>query len=270
MLHCPLLILNFPLWVVTVAAADAPAHNVFIEVQPHRPVVLVGEPVLVTAQVVNGGTGTATLIHHNAPTLDQHTLSVVDLQLGVDEEHFKGWSDRLRIVHRTSPRSLAAGTSITVDLVLLFNAESGLFADEPGRYWIRGRIWVHDIGEILSVPVAIDVRDPTGADRSHWQWLSDHVQEYGRVVQVPWEAKPSEEFLDGANRICESTSIYAEYLALFLSRSFHEGPNKDAARSVSYAEIAKAKASSERVRELASRISSAIANRRPAVPPTPP
>jgi hypothetical protein len=75
------------------------------------------------------------------------------------------------------------------------------------------------------------------------------------LVQVPWEAKPSEEFVREAARMCEtSQAIHVEYLALFLSRWYDEGAGKDRERTAHFAEIAKTRASSDRVRMEAGKV----------------
>ncbi|MEK6674391.1 MAG: hypothetical protein AABZ47_01905 [Planctomycetota bacterium] len=109
--------------------------------------------------------------------------------------------------------------------------------------------------EFEAPPVQIEIREPPRAERAVWEWLNEHKDEYGRLVQVPWEAKLSEEFVQECDRICTQTnSLYGEYLALFLSRWYREGPNKDAQQSARFAEIAKAKATSEKVRTEAEKL----------------
>jgi hypothetical protein len=234
---------------VPFTAASAPQDAIRVHVEPHKSVVILGEPVLVTATVVNAGSEPVKLIHHHAPTLLRSELSVVALRFGADEEHFKEWSDRLRPLVETGPRTLAPGESVTVDLVMLFNSRDGFFATEPGRYRVQGRIYVHDIGEILSPPVEIEVREPTPADRPTWEWLNTNKEEYGRMVQIPWEAKLSNEFVRGCGRRCESSqSTYAVFLARFLSQSYKYGPKKNFKEARRFAEIAKARASSDKTR----------------------
>jgi hypothetical protein len=213
-------------------------------------VVDLGEPVLITATVTNEGSEPVKLIHHNAPTLLQSSLSVVALRLGGDEEHLKEWSDELRPRNKMEPKLLPPGESIAVDLVMLFNRKNGFFTESPGTYWISGRVATPgNRVEVFAPPVEIEVREPSPSDRSAWEWLDAHKEEYGRLVQVPWEAKPSEEFLEESAQLCDtSSSGYVEYLALFLSRSYREGPKKDAAQAARFAEIAKARASSEKIR----------------------
>jgi hypothetical protein len=245
--------------------APAMGHDVTVRIGVHKPVFALGEAVIVSATVVNNGTEAAKLMHHNAPTLMEDKVSTVDLLFGPDPERLKRWSDRLRDARRTNPRSLAPGESVTVDLVMLFNAEDGFFATEPGRYWIQGRIVAHDIGEVLSPPVPIEIREPSPSDRATWGWLNAHKEEYGRLVQIPWEAKPSDEFLQESARLCDtSPSAYVEYLALFLSRSYREGPKKDAVQAARFAEIAKGRATSEKIRAEADKI---LAAKPPPVSP---
>jgi hypothetical protein len=178
---------------------------------------------------------------------------------GINDEHFNRWDDRLRPTEKTEPTLLPAGESTSVDLVMLFNQKDGFFATASGKYWISGRVYSH--GDIVAAPVAIEVREPSGTDRPVWEWLNDHKEVYGRLVQVPWssETKLSDEFVRECDRICtETTSAYAEYLAYFLSRWYREGPGKDAPQSAEesrrFAEIAKAKASSEKVRAEAEKL----------------
>jgi hypothetical protein len=243
-------------------AASASDDALDVRVEPHKSVVFVGEPVLITAVVTNSGSEPVEVIHHNAPSL-YGTLSVVDLLLGANEEHLKRWDDLLRPAIRTEPRLVPPGGSITVDLVMLFNSKDGFFATEPGRYWIRGRIFAN--GEVLGPSVAIEVRAPSPSDQATWEWLNAHKEEYGRLVQIPWEAKLSEEFLQESARLCDtSPSAYVEYLALFLSRSYREGPKKDAAQAARFADIAKARASSEKIRAEAEKL---VSKGEPKSPP---
>ncbi|MEK6674388.1 MAG: hypothetical protein AABZ47_01890 [Planctomycetota bacterium] len=228
-----------------------------VRVEPHKAVIVLGEPVLITTTVTNEGSEPMKLSHHNVPTIDQHSLSVVDLMFGADEENLEHWSDYLRPLGKTGPRTLAPDESLSFDLVMLYNRKDGFFATTPGKYWIQGRVVIapSPYVEILTTPIAIEVREPPRAERAVWQWLSANKDEYGRLVQVPWEAKLSEEFVQECNRICtETTSSYGEYLALFLSRWYCEGPNKDAAKSQRFAEIAKVKATSEKVRTEADKL----------------
>ncbi len=217
--------------------------------------VAIGQPVLFSVTVINHLKDTVKLINHNAPTLEAGTLSSVDLLLSEDGGHFERWSDRLRPRERTEPSILLAGERIEIDLVLLFSLRGGFFATESGKYLVRVRIVAHDLGEILSAPIAIEVREPSPSDRTAWQWLDAHKEEYGRLVQIPWEAELSDEFAREAGRLAEtSRSVYAEYLALFLGRWYDEGKGKDAEQAARFAEIAKAKASSEKVRSEAEKL----------------
>ncbi|MEK6674439.1 MAG: hypothetical protein AABZ47_02155 [Planctomycetota bacterium] len=237
--------------------APVSADMLTVEVTPHKSVVVLGEPVLISATVANTGPEPVKLIHHNAPTLVRERWSVVDLKLGQGEAQPKRWSDELRELIEASHKFLPPGEIISVDLVMLYNRENGFFATTPGKYWIQGRIVIapSPYVEILTTPISIEVREPPRAERVVWQWLNEHKDVYGRLVQVPWEAKLSEEFVQECDRICtETTSAYGEYLALFLSRWYREGPNKDAAKSQRFAEIAKAKASSEKVRTEAEKL----------------
>jgi hypothetical protein len=159
---------------------------------------------------------------------------------------------------------------------MLFNARDGFFTTHPGTYWLQGRISANGIGDVLSPEVAIEVREPARAERSTWEWLDAHKEEYGRLVQVPWEAKLSDEFIAGCRSLCDtSDSVYVQYLALFLSRWYGEGPGKDHAEAARYAEIAQARASSEMMRNLASKAlvrfarSAAAAAEEKATEPTP-
>lgn len=236
--------------VVTPAFATAEAA-LDVHVEPHKSLVVVGEPVLITAVVTNRGLEPVKLILHNAPTIALYPHSVADLQFGRDELHLKHWSDGLRKVRKTAPKVLAPGETIMIDLVMLFSREDGFFAREPGKYWVQGRIVIdaNSYIEILSPPVPIEVRAPSTKDQRTWRWLDARKEEYGRLVQIPWEAKLSDEFLADCARTCDtSQSPYVEYLALFLSRWYREGPQKDAQQSARFAEIAKARASSEKIR----------------------
>ena len=237
--------------------ASASDDTLDVRVEPHKSVVIVGEPLLITATVTNRGSEPVQLIHHDAPTLALYPRSVVELRLGPDEEHLVAWSDGFRKLAKTAPRLLPPGESITVDLVMLFNSQDGFFTTTPGKYWISGRVVVvaKPYVEIVSTPVEIEVREPSPSDKAAWEWLNAHKEDYGRLVQVPWRGKLSEEFLRECNRTCDtSPSGYVEYLALFLSRSYREGPKKDAAQAARFAEIARAKASSEKTRSEAEKL----------------
>lgn len=255
--RCPFAFV-WALWLAPLAGA-ASEDALTVRVEPHKFAVVMGEPVLVTATVTNGGSGDVKLIHHNGPTLAHVPFCAVALRFGAEEERLNEWSDGLRPVKKMGPKLLPPGESIAIDLVMLFSREDGFFADKPGTYWIQGRIVAHDIGQVLSPPVKIEVHEPSVSDRSVWQWLDAHKEEYGRLVQVPWEAKSSDEFLQESARLCDtSRSTYVEYLALFLSRSYREGAKKDAAKAVRFAEIAKARASSEKSRAEADKLSRAV------------
>ncbi|MEK6674437.1 MAG: hypothetical protein AABZ47_02145 [Planctomycetota bacterium] len=244
------------LW-LTALSGLAWGESLAVRVEPHKAVVIVGEPILVSAMVTNEGSGPVELIHHNGPTLAHIPFCVAALRFGDDEERLNEWSDNLRVREKMEPKLLPPGESITVDLVMLYNRKDGFFAVTPGKYWIQGRVVIapSPYVEILTAPIAIEVREPPRAERAVWQWLSANKDEYGRLVQVPWEAKLSEEFVQECDRICtQTTSLYDEYLAYFLSRWYREGPNKDAAKSQRFAEIAKAKATSEKVRTEAEKL----------------
>jgi len=246
-------------FVTSAASSSGDALNVRVE--PHKSTFFVGEPVLITAVVTNPGSEPVKVFYHNAPTLAPDPPSIVDLLFGADELHVEHWSDGLRKVSKMGPKLIAPGESVTIDLVMLFSREDGFFVKVPGTYWIQGRAVIASSPyvEVLSPPVAIEVREPSRVDRSAWQWLDAHKEEYGRLVQTPWEAKMSDEFLEECDRLCSaSQSKYVEYLALFLSRSYREGPKKDAAEAGRFADIAKTKASSEKIRSEADKLSRAV------------
>jgi ketosteroid isomerase-like protein len=150
---------------------------------------------------------------------------------------------------------------VTLELVVLYRRTEGFAFKEPGQHWVSAKIVaVNPAGgnprnyDIAAEPVAITVREPAGRERATWEWLQIHKDEYGRLVQVPWEAELSEEFVNGCHELCDtSDSVYVEYLALFLSRWYGEGQGKNPAEAAKFAEIARARASSEMVRDLASK-----------------
>lgn len=245
----------------TMVSADdiAGSSSIVVEVRPHKYSILIGEPLVVSMKVTSHASEVVEIIHHNSPTLSRRELSIVDLLLGTDAEHMEHWSDLLRPLYRTSPRRLAPRERVEIDLVMLFNSEDGFFATKSGKYWIQGRavttLKEQEYTEFLSEPIEIEVREPTPTERGTWMWLDGHKEEYGRLVQIPWEVKPSESFLAECDRLCRETSTpYVEYLAYFLSRSYREGPNKNAEQSTRYAEIAKTKATSEKIRTEAEKL----------------
>jgi hypothetical protein len=236
-------------------SVTARAGDVSVNVEPHKTVVQLGEPLVVSTTVYNGGRGAVEIFQQNTPTLVYSQPCVVEVRFGADEKQLKRWDDRLRPSRKTEPVVVAPGKSVAVDLVMLFNSRDGFFAKTPGKYWISGRIVTTDRLEVLAPPVEIEVREPAPSDQATWDWLNAHREEYGRLVQVPWEATLSDEFVKECDRLCStSPSTYVEYLALFLSRSYREGPKKDTAEAARFAEIAKARGSSEKIRTEADKI----------------
>lgn len=241
------------------SCTSAFAHDVTVEIHTEKVHYRLGEPVLVSATVVNGSEAPVKLIHHNAPTLSERTFSIVDLRLGSTPDQMERWGDDLRDRLATVPRTIQPREKIEVDLIMLYNnRQKGFFAASPGRYYIAGRIVVvaNPYVEIISSPVAIDIVQPSSdVDRTNWQWLDANKEEYGRMVQVPWSADLSDSFLREAGRRCEtSQSIYSEYLGLFLSRAYREGPKKDADLSSRFAQIAKERATSDKLRSEAEKL----------------
>lgn len=232
-----------------VALSDpGPEDKLTLRLELHKTEVIVGEPVLITATAENEGSEPLELIYHNAPTLRE--MSVVDLRLGTDENQMKRWSGELRPAERVQPRILRPGESVTVEMVMLFNRRNGFFAESTGTFWIAGRavIRAKPYIEVLTTPIKIEVREPPRADRATWAWLDAKKEEYGRLIQIPWMAKLSEEFVRECANTCDTShSTYAEYLALSLSRWYREGPRKDVQQATRFAEIAKERASSERI-----------------------
>jgi len=140
---------------------------------------------------------------------------------------------------------------------MLYNRKAGFWADAPGTYWISGRAVVvaNPYVEILSEPVKIEVREPLEKDRSTWEWLDAHKDEYGRLVQIPWMAELPEEFVQACAQKAEtSESTYEGYVALSLSRWYRDGTGKDAQQAARFARIAKRSASSDRVRAEAEKL----------------
>jgi len=250
---------------------SALAHDVSVEVYTEKAQYVLGEPVLVSAAVTNNSQDPVRLIHHHAPTLKEVQLSIVDFRFGSTADRMTRWADDLRDLVDFAPMAIEPHQKVNVDLIMLFNGENGFFATSPGRYYISGRVVIdaNPYIEVLSEPIEIEVLQPsTVADRVNWQWLDMHKEEYGRMVQVPWEAELSDEFLQEARRRCETAqSKYSEYLGLFLSRAYREGPKKDAELSAHFAEIAKARATSERIRSEAEKI---LRTPRIEPPPAPP
>lgn len=245
------------------------AQQITVEIQSHKTMVVLGEPVFISATVVNHGPEAVNLIHHNAPTVTQGQLSVIDLCLSGEGTESKRWGHGFGIVKKTSPKLLPPERSMTIDMIMLFNREDGFFATTPGKYWMAGRVVIdtNPYLEVFSDPFEIEVRAPSAMiDSRNWDWLSTNKGEYGRMVQVPWVAKLSDEFLREAGRRCEaSQSIYNEYLGLFLSRCYREGPKKDAELASRFAQIALERATTDKIRSEAEKLL-----RNPRVEPTAP
>ena len=257
---------GFSVVLLLLSMKESSGQDLAVEVRPHAKTVAFGEPLIVTAVVVNNQPNTAVIIHHNAPLL-RNAPSMVDLKLGTNRNDLRRWDARLGVDRRTEPSRLAAGEGGTIELVMLYSSRDGFFAIQPGTYWIQGRI-VADTGEVLSDPVPIEVREPSPEDKAAWEWINAHKEEYGRLVQVPWEAKLSEEFRTGAEELCEKTpTVYTEYVAYFLSRWYREGPGKERPdalqQSDRFAEIARAKATSDKLRAEAEKVLSASQSKKP-------
>jgi len=223
-----------------------------IRVEPDKSTVILGEPVFITATAMNRGSKPVELIYHNAPAYAGYAF--VDLHFAHGEKHTRSWRDDLRPRKEQSPMLVRPGESVAVELVMLFNSREGLFADKPGTYWIRGRavIVADPYIEVFSDPVKIEVVEPPKDQQATWKWLEAHKQEYGRLIQVPWEAKLPDSFVEQCAQICDDPqSVYVEYLALSLSRWYREGAGKDRAEAARYARIAELRASSDMVAKLA-------------------
>jgi|GEM_PF-2065725 len=236
--------------------ACASEHAVNVRVSPHKAVVTVGEPVLITATVTNEGSRPVTLIYHNAPTLMRRPPSVVELRFGTESGQLLSWSDGLRKIGKRAPKVIPPGASVMTELVMLFNRRSGFFTEDPGTYRISGRVVIvaSPYIEILTTPITIEVRQPPRTERRTWLWLDAQREHYGRLIQVPWMAKLPDEFVTNCREFCAtSDSVYVEYLALGLSRWYAEGPGRNRTEAARFAEIARTRASSERVRSLASK-----------------
>lgn len=230
------------------------AEDVSVRIAVPKPEVIVGEPVLMTVTVTNEGTTPVELIHHTAPTVALHELSLVELQVGTDPSNPHQWTDQYRALAKTSPRTLAPGKRVSTDLVMLFARKRGFFANTAGTYWIRCRAVISGdpYVEILSDAVKIELREPSTADRPTWEWLDAHKDEYGHLVQAPSYGKLSNSFLEQYGQLCrESDSTYVEYMALSLSRWYREGPGKDRAKAAEFAAIARKRASTDLMARLA-------------------
>lgn len=257
----PILIPKFVSFLVIAIAScvSAFAHDVTVEVHAGKVQYRLGEPVLVSATVVNVSEAPVQLTYHNAPTFNESTVSIVDLRLGSTPDQMNRWGDDFRDRLSTVPRTIQPREKIEVDLVMLYNnRQEGFFATSPGRYYIAGRIVIvgNPFVEIVSDSIAIDILSPsTAEDRTNWQWLDAHKEEYGRMVQLPWGAELSDDFLREAARRCEaSQSVYSEYLGLFLSRAYREGPKKDAELASRFAQIAMERATSDKIRSEAEKL----------------
>ncbi|MCO6439138.1 MAG: hypothetical protein J5J06_18770 [Phycisphaerae bacterium] len=228
------------------------AGDVTIEIKPNKSVYYLGEPVFVTATVTNSSSAPIKLIYHNAPTVDQRMISVADLRFGTDPQKLEHWSGLRRVIYEVGPATFVSGQSATLELVMLYTSEGAFYTEEPGTYWIQGRA-VQQVDrlnpyiEYLTEPIAIQVQAPPERDRETWEWLKAHKDEYGRLIQTPWDAELSPEFLAHCDRLsARSTSVYTHWLAEYLGRWW--GPHGNAWKGRKFREIAKATAGLEKDR----------------------
>lgn len=224
----------------------ADTGTVAMQISTHKTALVVGEPLLVSATVQNDTSRAVKIYRQNSPTYARAESSVVSLFVSADGSTFKSWNDGLRPLEKTEPLSLSPGKKRTTDLVMLFSHDDGFAVKKAGKYWILGRVTTTAGAVIEAKPVMITVREPAGVDQDVWTWLKDHKKEYGHLIQTPWVAELSGEFLSGCDRLCEtSQSTYVQYLALYLGRWYRESAIKDEIQSARYLEIAKSSASSE-------------------------
>lgn len=258
--------------------ANVAGAEVEFEIKPHKDTIALGEPLALSTIVRNVATRPMHVAYQNSPAY--YALGFAILRLSKEEPpplndrlsilrwFTDNWTDDFRPLIRIEPATveLDPGEEATVELVVLYRSEAGFAFGQPGKYWITARVVVSPGGEsqrsddIAAEPVAITVRQPAGRDFVAWEWLKSNQQEYGCLIQIPWSAELSEQFV-GACRahLDASDSVYAEYLALSLSRWYGEGRGKDPVQATKFAEIARAKASSDTVRTLASKLLQASA-----------
>lgn len=255
-----------------------------LELKTHSDSIIAGEPLVILTHVGNGGTAPIDVFYQNAPTYERDASSFVLLRVSGNEpppfDHqqtvvrwfMKTWSDGFRLIERRirATHQIESDEEAESELVMLYSRTSGLAFQEPGRYWISAAVVVSS-GDgdsppdfvAATEPASITVLDPQGEDQTAWKWLLEHKDEYGRLIQVPWSTELSEEFVDGCRELCAaSDSVYVEYLALFLSRWYLEGAGNDLVEAAKYAEIAKTRASSDKLRALAERVAEAVAKER--------
>jgi len=266
---------------VLLVLSGAARGEVGFELKPHKPTIVLGEPLIVSTVVKNLTNLPIDVFYQNSPAYNRRDLSVAIIRLSEevppalpDPASLYGWfrhtwSDEFRPVRRRKPSTLRLdpGEDVTFKLVVLYRRTEGYAFEEPGEFWISARIVVvAPNGEnppnydIVAEPVAVTVNEPQYADQAVWGRLNAHKEEYGRLIQIPWMAKLSDDFVAECRELCAtSDSVYVEYLALFLSRWYSEGPGRDPAEASRYLEIAKTRATSEIVRNLASKPLPALA-----------
>jgi len=168
----------FGCWLV----ASAVQAQLQVEIKPHKPELLVGEPLWVTVVIANHGA-------------QEVRLAETPLWIAEGDRGFRRYSGSLGASFSSGTRIPAQGRDVMTRKVLLdWGAGAGnpqLALPRAGQYKIKVTAKPHRADEVASAVVELRVREPVGDDLAVWNVLSNltargPLDDVGRTPVEKW------------------------------------------------------------------------------------
>lgn len=225
------------------------SQDLSVSLEPHKRVLILGEPLFVTARIKNNGQQPTVLAYANGPSyaLGQGLGRVL---IAKENEQLHSWSDRLRPIEKVSPVKLSAGQEIINEYVILYSHPTGFAFPITGNYRVSVEYVLKSGESVQAKPILITVREPTGEDARVWETLRKESG-YGILLQTPWDPRVDSSVLSKLTIVHDQDgrSVYKQYLGLAIGRNYKAGNNDNRKKAVAFLQSVLIDADAEGIRE---------------------
>lgn len=238
---------------VRMSVLGQPSQNISVSIEAHKRILVLGEPLYLTARVQNNDQQPLVLVYGNGPSYSLgQGLGRVMIAKRNEELHF--WSDHLRPLEKVSPVIVTAGQGITNEYVILYSDPTGFAFPTAGYYRVSVEYLLKSGQFIQARPIEITIKEPTEEDARQWELLKKKPG-YGILLQTPWDARVDSSMLSELTAIHDQVerSVYKQYLALAIGRYYMTGSRDNHKKAGAFLQEASVTADTDVMREKALR-----------------
>lgn len=213
------------LGVVIACNGDVLASNAQIsaKAEPHKNVIVLGEPLFITTSIKNDGEIPLRLHYLGGSTFSSHGAVGIVL-VSKNGKNYMRWIDDMGPCLKVAPYELKPGEEITSELLVLYNRAKGLAFSEKGTYYLCVEYLVTDGQTARTAPFCITVQEPIDDNLLVWNRIRN-LKEYGELVQAPLECNISPKDIEMLSQLSKEhpKSVYMQYLGLGIARYYLKG-----------------------------------------------